>query len=140
MKNLANTDLFRVAGWLGVALIAILSLIPGEARPHAISSSQLEHVLAYALTAAMLTFGYFSRRHVVRTAILLPIYAALLEVLQVWVPGRMSRLPDVAAGALGTWLGVGVILLLHWIIAIPKSERSTSCMGVEPRTRPPGAE
>jgi VanZ family protein len=107
--------LFRIAGWLAVALISILSLVSGEARPHTISSSQFEHVLAYLATASALTLGYFGYRYVLRIAILLPIYAAVLEVLQLWVPGRMGRLIDVAAGALGTWIGIGLILLLHRI-------------------------
>jgi len=109
----------RLAGWIAVLAIAVLSLVPGEMRPRVLSVSQVEHVLAYMAAGSTLTFGYFRRRNVAMIAALLPLYAALLEVLQIWVPGRVSRLIDVAAGTLGTWIGIGMILLIHRIVAIP---------------------
>jgi VanZ family protein len=86
------------------------------------------------VTAAALTFGYFRFPSVAMIATLLPIYAALLEIVQMWVPGRMSRLIDVAAGAAGSWIGIGLILLLHWLAAIPTAP------SLEPRHRPQDAE
>jgi hypothetical protein len=47
-----------VAGWLAVLIIAILSLVPGNLRPHTVLPGPLEHTLAYALTGAALAFGY----------------------------------------------------------------------------------
>jgi VanZ family protein len=112
---------FRIAGWIGVALIAILSLIPGEVRPHTMSSNQLEHVAAYLVTASALTLGYFGIRNAISIAICLPIYAAVLETLQLWVPNRMVRIIDVIASAGGSWIGVLLVVVLHWILAGPKT-------------------
>jgi VanZ family protein len=74
-------------------------------------SSQLEHVAAYFLTAGALALGHHQRRSLVTTVIVLPIYAAVLELLQLWVPGRMPRLIDIIAGAAGTWTGVALCAL-----------------------------
>jgi hypothetical protein len=109
--------IFRVCGWAAVAAIAILSLVPGDLRPHLLSVSQLEHFAAYLVAGAVLIMGYSGVRPAVTIASALPIYAAILELLQLWVPGRSARLIDVVAGSLGAWAGVALILVAHSIVA-----------------------
>jgi VanZ family protein len=103
----------RVCGYFGVAAIAVLSLVPGSGRPHLMAVSQIEHVIAYCATAMMLALGHPGRRAPPAIVGLLTVYAALLEVAQLFVPGRTARLIDVAAGALGTAIGIGLALLLR---------------------------
>src|ERR1017187_7721824 len=76
-----------VAGWLGVLMIAILSLVPGNLRPHTVLPGPLEHTLAYALTGAALACGY--RRMDFRLLCLVGLSAGsvVLEILQVFIPG-----------------------------------------------------
>jgi len=112
-----TTLIFRVCGWAAVAAIAILSLVPGDLRPHLLSVSQLEHFAAYLVAGAVLILGYSGVRPAVTTASALPIYAAILELIQLWVPGRSARLIDVVAGSLGAWAGVALILVVHSIVA-----------------------
>jgi len=107
--------LSRLAGWMAVAVIAILSLVPGRARPHVLASSHAEHLAAYFIAAALLTLGYPLRRDAAMIAMLLPIYAALLELLQLWVPDRMARPNDVVAGTLGAWSGIACAMLTRWL-------------------------
>lgn len=95
----------RVAGWICTAAIVILSLLPGEERPVTGVPGQVDHVLAYAGTAALLTFGYPSRFRI-WIALGLITLAGSLELAQLWVPGRHCRLIDLAAGALGTVTGI----------------------------------
>jgi VanZ family protein len=52
----------------------------------------------------------------------LPVYAGALETLQLLVPGRGARLIDASAGALGTWAGIRIALLLHWLIMRPGAQ------------------
>jgi VanZ family protein len=111
--NCWQTRGWQACGWLGVIAIAVLSLVPGTARPHVLAVSQLEHLAAYAATAAALALGHPGRRNLIVIALLLAVYAAALEVAQLWVPGRSARLIDAAAGALGAWIGVSLVVLLR---------------------------
>jgi len=52
----------RLLGWLAVIVIAILSLVPGDIRPHTGAPGALEHLAAYLGTAGLLTFGYGGKR------------------------------------------------------------------------------
>ena len=101
----------RITGWLGVVAIAVLSLVPGELRPQILVSNLLEHFAAYCATSFALAFGYLGHTRVLPIALLLTIYAAILETAQLWVPGRASRIIDFAAGSLGAWAGISLVLL-----------------------------
>jgi len=100
--------MLRFIGSLAVLAIAILSLVPGQARPHVLSSGTLEHFFAYCITAAALTFG---RREIAKSvwiALLLSVYAWSLEVMQFWIPGRSSKLSDFLVSSLGAFAGIAV--------------------------------
>jgi VanZ family protein len=103
----------RVCGYVGVVAIAVLSLMPGSGRPHLLPVSQIEHVIAYGATAMMLALGHPGRRAPPAIVGLLTVYAALLEVAQLFVAGRTARLIDVAAGVLGAAIGTSLALLLR---------------------------
>jgi len=110
----APTDrLLRAVGWLGVIAIAVLSLVPGQARPHVMEVSQIEHASAYCATAAALAWGHAGRRNALTVGLLLTVYAAVLEATQIYVPGRSARLIDFAASGVGAWIGVGLVVLLR---------------------------
>jgi ribose/xylose/arabinose/galactoside ABC-type transport system permease subunit len=117
------TALFRVCGWAAVVLITILSLVPGEARPHTTAPSQLERVAAYAIAGSALALGYFGVRSVIAIAALLPIYAALLEIFQLWVPRRTARIIDIVAGTAGSWIGICSMVLLRRMLPVPTVHR-----------------
>jgi hypothetical protein len=104
----------RLIGWICVATIAILSLVPGSIRPHVVETGQVEHFVAYAGTAVFLAIGYSANKQLVGTLILLPVYAACMETLQIFVPGRTAQLIDGVVGAVGSWSGIGLVLLLRY--------------------------
>ena len=116
--------LARIVGWCGVFAIGVLSLLPGDYRPHALpgDQSQWEHIIAYLLTGAALAAGYIRSNRRWLVAVSLTAYAVCLEIGQLWVPGRMSRMIDMAAGALGSWTGTYLVI---WATAI--------CMGARLR-------
>jgi len=98
-------------------MIVVLSLIPGWARPQNVLGlpGEYEHLLAYMLTAGTLGLAY--RKATIRILLLtlLVVCAALLEIAQIWVPGRTSQLIDFGAssiGASGGLLTAAVIDLL----------------------------
>ena len=55
----------RCLGWLSVATIALLSLVPGSVRPHVLATGQLEHFVAYAGTATLLAAGYTAKEQLI---------------------------------------------------------------------------
>src|SRR5262245_5761565 len=76
----------------------MLSLVPGSERPHVLATGLLEHFVAYAGTGALLTAGYTAKRQLIGISVLLPVYAACLEILQIFVAGRNAQMIDAAAG------------------------------------------
>lgn len=105
--------ILRLSGWAMVALIGILSLVPGTLRPHTGLPNQWEHFGAYFVTASTLALS--SSRDLAaaqRVGLGLGIYAGLLEIAQLWVPGRSSSLIDFAAGFLGSVTGCLFTILI----------------------------
>ena len=98
--------LYRAGPWLAVLLVAIISLVPGQLRPHTGLPGPTEHMLAYLLTGFLL--GSRQRGPVAWTmiAVLLSLYAGSLELLQFLVPGRSPAFVDFAASSAGALGGV----------------------------------
>jgi VanZ family protein len=109
----------QVAGALAVVIIAILSLVPGSWRPHTGAPKELEHVAAYLLTAAFLTFGFGKYRYPIMIALCLSIYSAALEIAQIEIPGRQAAVLDFVVSSSGAIVGC----LLAWAIlrAVPRA-------------------
>ena len=96
----------RFAPWLCVLAIAVLSLVPGGARPHTGLPGQAEHFLAYFLTAVFLSGQKRDLAYLSTLAIGLCAYAGILETLQIWVPGRNAQLIDFAGSSCGALSGI----------------------------------
>jgi Flp pilus assembly pilin Flp len=130
--------LLRIAGWIAIVLICILALVPGNLRPHTGAKGQMEHFMAYFLTAAVLALAYsrawfekadgffpartgsnlsmsriFSSIGPYGTIAVLIAFAVVLEILQIWVPGRDAKFIDAAASSAGALLGTGFVFLLR---------------------------
>ena len=108
--------LAALAGWLGIVVIAVLSLVPGDYRPHTFLPGHAEHVLAYALTGMALAVGYPQTRPRVLWFLGLSAAGAVFEVLQLWDPGRSPSLIDAAACSSGAALGMffGALVSRLW--------------------------
>jgi len=111
--NTANSILsfFRYLGLGSLIAIGVLSEVPGELRPHIFAVSQLEHVVAYFAAALLLALGFWNHRNVLLLSLALPLYAAVLEIAQMFIPGRNSEFIDffassggVCAGIISAWL------------------------------------
>ena len=98
--------LARIGTPLALLAIVVLSSVPGSERPHTGLAGQIEHLVAYALTAAGILVGYPHRR--TATLATLIILAAVLEIGQNWIPGRMPQLIDFIASTGGALLGAVV--------------------------------
>jgi VanZ family protein len=115
----------RFLTWVCVGLLAVLSLMPLE-EIEAVRTdlpdlpSQVEHIIAYAGSTAVATAGYGLNRGAARIIACFWLYAATLEYLQHFSPGRNPALVDFAASAFGALCGgVAVVLLWRYRSAMP---------------------
>jgi VanZ family protein len=99
----------KIASGLAVIALAVLSLVPRELRPHTGFAGPLEHVVAYAITGALLTFGHVKRSQPFIIVMSLTLYAAILEIAQIWVPGRNPTVIDFAASSAGALIGSALV-------------------------------
>lgn len=109
--------LWLAAGYLGFAMIVMLSLAPAAARPHSGYGGEYEHLLAYALVGAAFGMGYRTARRQLVVGLALSSAAAILELLQIFVPGRSPEITGFMTSSLGAWLGlasaIGVLAVLR---------------------------
>jgi VanZ family protein len=100
----------RAAAWSCVAAITLLSLLPGEEMVRTDLGGHAEHVLAYAIAALIVAYAY-NNVAPYRVFGALILYAACLEYLQRFSPGRHSRLIDFAFSALGVVVGAAIFVI-----------------------------
>jgi len=112
MNAASTVNYFRYVGLGALMLIGILSEVPGELRPHVFAVTQLEHFMAYFAAGLLLALGFWSRRNVLLLSLALPVYAAVLEITQLIVPGRSSEFIDFFASLAGAWAGIALAGLL----------------------------
>jgi VanZ family protein len=103
----------RALTWCCVVILAVLSLLPGEVMVRTSLPGKVEHFIAYAGSAAIAMVGYGWIRGGTGIVGCLWVYAAILEYLQNFSPGRHAGVMDVATSALGALCGGVAILLLR---------------------------
>jgi len=109
----------RVAGWLAVLVIIILSVMPGQLRPEVLGEKHIEHLTAYLGTAILLATGYPGRSQSIKIGVLLFLCSGILEIVQLGISGRSSSVADFAASSLGVLIGVMVIYGLRVAVKRP---------------------
>lgn len=93
-----------LAGLGCVALVVWLSWIPREWEVRTGLAGQIEHVIAYAGTAGLLALGFGPAR-ALRIGAILVLLAGILEIGQIWIPGRTAQVIDFLASGGGAILG-----------------------------------
>jgi VanZ family protein len=114
------TTILRVLAWLLAAAVTFATLGPPGARPHSDLGQNGEHALAFVLIG--LAFGFAYSRNRLLTSITSVVMIGVLEVLQLWVPGRHARLEDFVVDALAACAGLTVAAGIDW--AIQRTRRS----------------
>lgn len=106
----------RLTGWLVVLAAVIMSVVPGDVRPHTGLPGAVEHFAVYLGVCGLLAVGYEERVAASVIALVLSLAAVILELAQIFVPHRFPGLLDVAASAGGTFVGAGLarLFLLLW--------------------------
>lgn len=96
----------RTAFAIGLAAVAVLSLLPPEAGLDVGASDKLQHAAAYAAIGICGAIGYRGWRAGAMLAVMLGLIGAGLEGLQALVPGRMPQAADALANLAGAVPGV----------------------------------
>lgn len=86
-------------------VLTVLSLLPGEDRPHTGYSGNVEHVVAYA-GAALITRLAFGRLWAGWPLLAFSSAAACFEIAQRSIPGRSPGVDNWAASSAGAVLGL----------------------------------
>ena len=100
-----------VAGFAGYLMIVVLSLLPAQTRPHTGIGGEYEHWIAYALVGGAFAMGYFAKRARLFAGLALTVSAAILELLQNFIPGRTPESAGFLASSFGAWVGIFVVAL-----------------------------
>jgi VanZ family protein len=113
----------KLFAWCLAAAISFASLGPPGYRPHAFSlGHDGEHALAFVLLG--LAFGVAYPRSRLLMAAIAVALTGLIEILQLWAPGRHARLEDFLVGALAACVGLAAAAACDWIIK--RSQRASA--------------
>ena len=99
----------RVAAWAALIAIGVLSMLPAaEVSPVRTSmGGHVEHLLVYAAVALLTAVAYVEHSKI-KIAASLILYAAALEYLQRYAPGRLSSLLDLTFSTTGVLIGLAI--------------------------------
>src|SRR6266849_3405795 len=95
------TTILRLFAWLLAAAVTFATLGPPRFRPHSDLGQDGEHAFAY------------SRNRLLTSAISV-VMIGVLEILQLWAPGRHARFEDFAVDALAACAGLAMAAGLDW--------------------------
>jgi VanZ family protein len=117
------TIALRTFAWLLAAAVTFATLGPASLRPHSPLGQDGEHALAFILVG--IVFGLAYPRNRLRTTMIAVVLIGVIELLQLWAPGRHARLEDFVVDALTACLGLAIAAALDWAMqrmrAAPKA-------------------
>jgi VanZ family protein len=116
------TTLLRIFAWLLAVAVTFATLGPPRFRPHSDLGQDGEHALAFVLLG--LAFGFAYTRNRLLTCVISLVMIGIIEILQLWAPGRHARLEDFVVDALAACVGLAVAAGLDWLVQ--RSSRSSA--------------
>ena len=101
----------QIAALLVFLANTIFSLVPPSYRPVTILPHSFEHFVAFFLLGLAFGLGY-AKRYLL-TLLFLTAYASIIELAQIFVPGRHARISDFLTDAIAATFGVSLPLVLR---------------------------
>src|SRR3954451_5400645 len=114
------TLILRIIAWLLTAAVAFATLGAPRYPPDSPLGQQGEHALAFVLVGLAFGFGY--PRHRALPAGIAVVLIGVLELLQLWMPGRHARLEDFIVDALAASAGIAAAAMLDWTVQRSKND------------------
>jgi VanZ family protein len=118
------TFALRIFAWLLAAAVTFATLGPASYRPHSHLGQDGEHALAFILIGLVFGLAYPWNRP--RTAMIAVVMIGVVELLQLWAPGRHARLEDFIVDALTACVGLAVAAGLDWAMQRMRAATSAS--------------
>jgi hypothetical protein len=94
----------RLAAWIGIFAIIVLSVVPAADRPVTGAGQSLEHLTAFAIVSGAFAIGY--RLSLMRLVFLAVLFCAGIEILQIPLPTRHARFSDFLVDVAGAFLAI----------------------------------
>jgi VanZ family protein len=116
------TLILRIIAWLLTAAVTFATLGPARLRPHSDLGQDGEHALAFVLVG--LAFGLAYTRHRLLTAGIAVILIGVLEMLQLWMPGRHARWEDLIVDVLAACAGITVAAVLDRLMQLTRRSKN----------------
>ena len=114
MRTVVVITSLRVVTWCCVLVLGVLSLLPAQEMVRTGLPGRVEHIIAYAGSAAIAMAGYGASRGSIQVIGGFWVYAAILEYLQRFFPGRNPTIADFVGSAIGAMCGcLGIALVLR---------------------------
>ncbi|WP_370691952.1 VanZ family protein [Bradyrhizobium xenonodulans] len=111
---MAIIALLRLIAWLLAAAVTIVTLGPQDVRPHPFLGQQGDHAVAFLLIGIVFGLAYPQRR---LTASALAVgLIGLLEITQLWMPGRHARFEDFMVDAFSACVGFALSAAAGWVM------------------------
>jgi VanZ family protein len=107
-------SLIRAAAWLVFVAVVFVTLGAPQYRPTTELGHDAEHALAFVVLGLLFGLGYASNRLTVSVGAI-PVIG-LLEILQLWMPGRHARLEDFVVNLVTFWAAFAAVCLALAII------------------------
>lgn len=101
--------IWQIGAWLLAAATTFATLGPPRYRPVTALAHDFEHALAFVLIGAAFSLAY--PRHRWQTMAVAVVLVGIVELLQLWMPGRHARLEDFIVNILTLWIGVVAIAI-----------------------------
>ena len=124
MTTARLTTILRLFAWSLAAAVSFATLGPASYRPQSHLGQDGEHALAFILIGV--AFGLAYARYRLLTTVVAVVSIGLLEILQLWAPGRHARFEDFAVDALTACAGLALAAGLGWATQRLRWKQSTS--------------
>jgi VanZ family protein len=106
---------FRIGAFVLITAVVFATLGPARYRPHAPLGQDGEHALAFVLLGLAVGLSFPQRR--LRVAAVAILLIGLLEIMQLWAPGRHAQLEDFLVDATAACLGLVAAAAIGWLAA-----------------------
>jgi VanZ family protein len=101
---IVSRKLYLAAAWAALSAIVVLTVVPPNFRPTTDAPHDVEHAAAFFITGVLFGLAYAGRERILSVGAVA--FCAMIEVLQLYVPGRHARWIDFAVDALAAVFGI----------------------------------
>lgn len=99
-------NISRAVAWLMLSVIVVLTVVPPGLRPSTFVPHKIEHAAIFLMAGTSFGIAYLGRERLLSVAAI--VFCAVLELAQLYVPGRHARLSDFIVDATAAVVGVFV--------------------------------